>query len=212
MHSPSHKPMQPDIPYSRKLVLLRDLRSALRQQMFFWGRDVLTSGNLLIEFGFTRLPSPGLKGTSCYRQRHLDGVIELHGACAGWYPCVGNSRPGFLFVRTTGRCTAHHLHDPVIPGRYQSDKFIHDIDATMSGAMLFAEWLAEYERWILDRQGADYRNQCRQMLGMLPKGRPWLLAEDAAEWLRTFAQHGPRAPRALDLASALSKSPALPPK
>ena len=191
--------MVPDIPFSRQRVLLSDFKAALLQQMFFWGRDVLTGGNLLIEHGFIKLPSPGLKGTSCYRQDYCNGSIELHGACAGWYPGVHNPRPGFLFVRTTGRCTSHHLHEPVIPGHYQAKDLSHDTASTMSGAQVFAAWLADYEDWIIRQQGADYRQQCRRMLSSLPKGRPWLPAEQATEWLHALARHGSAAQRAKDM-------------
>ena len=81
--------MLADIPLSRQRVLLGDLKAALLQQMFFWGRDVMAGGNLLTAHGFMKLPSLGLKGTSCYRLDYHDGVIELHGACAGWYPHNG---------------------------------------------------------------------------------------------------------------------------
>jgi hypothetical protein len=206
MHLP-HTSMLPDIPFSRQRVLLSDLKAALLQQMFFWGRDVLTGGNLLIKHGFIKLPSFGLKGTSCYRLDYRDGVIELHGACAGWYPAEHNPQPGFLFVRTTGRCTAHHLHDPVIPGRYDPQALTHDTTATMSGARVFAAWLADYEDCIMASQGPDYRRQCRQMLSKLPKGRPWLPAEQATHWLRAFAQEGPRAQRARAKAFTRTQTP-----
>lgn len=181
---------------SRQRVLLGDLRAALLQQMFFWGRDVMTGGNLLIQHGFTKRASAGLKGTSCYRLDYRDGVIELHGACAGWYAKEGNPQPGFLFVRTTGRCSTHHLHEPVIPGCYKPEALLHHTQSTMSGARIFASWLADYEDWIMVSQGDGYRQACRQMLGKLPKGRPWLPAEKATQWLRSFAQQGAQAQRA----------------
>lgn len=188
--------MLTNIPSSRQSVLLSDLKAALLQQMFFWGQDVLTAGNLLIKHGFIKLPSPGLKGTSCYRLDYRDGVIELHGACAGWYPGEGNPQPGFLFVRTAGLCASHHLHEPVIPGRYEPQALSNHTASTISGAQVFAAWLADYEDWIRRHQGVGYRRRCRHMLGRLPKGRTWLPARRATKWLRSFAQKGPSAPRA----------------
>ena len=47
--------------------LLNDFTRALGQQMFYWGRDVLTGRNLLLEAGFEKRVSMGLQGTSCYR-------------------------------------------------------------------------------------------------------------------------------------------------
>jgi|UniRef100_UPI003783412A hypothetical protein len=187
------------VPLSRQRVLLADFAAALRQQMFFWGRDVMSGGNLLLRHGFEKLPSPGLKGTSCYRLTHEDGVIELHGACAGWYPQVGSQRPGFLFVRTKGRCTTHRLHEPVVPGRYQIEALQNETSDAMAAARLFAGWLAEYEAWVRQQMGPGYRAECRKMLASLPKGQNWLPAPQAERWLRLFAAQGPGAPRARTL-------------
>jgi hypothetical protein len=184
------------VPLSRQRVLLADFAAALRQQMFFWGRDVMSGGNLLLRHGFEKLPSPGLKGTSCYRLTHEDGVIELHGACAGWYPQVGSQRPGFLFVRTKGRCTTHRLHEPVVPGRYQIEALQNHTADAMAAARLFAGWLAGYEAWVRRQMGPGYRAECRNMLASLPKGQRWLPASEAERWLRLLATQGPDAPRA----------------
>jgi hypothetical protein len=96
---------------------LNDLTTGLGQQMFFWGRDVLTRGNLLLKHGFEKRRSKGLQGTSCYSKPWEDGVIELHGACAGWYP-YESGQCGFLFIRNAKRCYIHHRSKPVIPGEY----------------------------------------------------------------------------------------------
>lgn len=184
------------VPISRQRVLLADFAAALRQQMFFWGRDVMSGGNLLLRHGFEKRESSGLKGTSCYRLRHDDGVIELHGACAGWYPQAGNSRPGFLFVRTRGRISTHRLHEPVVPGRYQNEALQnHTIDA-MAAARRFAGWLADYEAWVRRQMGPGYRRECRDMLASLPNGQSWLPAPEAERWLRLLAAQGPGVPRA----------------
>lgn len=188
-----------EVPLSRQRVLLADFSAALRQQMFFWGRDVMSGGNLLLKHGFEKRESPGLKGTSCYRLRHEDGVIELHGACAGWYPQAGSPRPGFLFVRTRGRITTHRLHEPVVPGRYQSEALQNHTADAMAAARLFAGWLADYEAWVRRQMGPGYRAECRQMLASLPKGETWLPAPAAERWLRLLAAQGPGAPRARTL-------------
>lgn len=186
----------PNVPLSRQRVLLADFAAALRQQMFFWGRDVMSGGNLLLKHGFEKRESPGLKGTSCYRLPHEDGVIELHGACAGWYPQAGSARPGFLFVRTRGRISTHSLNEPVVPGRYQAEALQNHTADAMAAARLFAGWLADYEAWVRRQMGAGYRVECRQMLASLPKGQTWLPAPEAERWLRLLAARGPSAPRA----------------
>lgn len=188
-----------DAPISRQRVLLSDFNKALRQQMFFWGRDVMTQNNLLLKFGFQKRASAGLKGTSCYWMPNKQGIIELHGACAGWYPDEASSQSGFLFIRTTGRCYSHHLHTPVIPGHHPFEWLSNNTPEVMQSAQAFAAWLANYEAWIQHKAGADYRNECRHMLGQLPKGSPWLPPKLAGEWLRRFALHGPHTPRAKTL-------------
>lgn len=189
-------PQPPDIPISRQRVLLTDFSNALRQQMFFWGRDVVTGGNLLLRHGFEKHPSPGLQGTSCYRCLHEDGLIELHGACAGWYPKAGSARPGFLYVRTSGRCTTHRLHEPVVPGRYQTEALKSLTTDVLEAARSFACWLIRYEAWIRRQTGPDYRTECRRMLASLPRGRTWLPAPQAESWLQLFVSQGAGAPRA----------------
>ncbi len=178
---------------------LNDLSTGLGQQMFFWGRDVLTDGNLLVRNGFEKRRSEGLQATSCYCKAWQDGIIELHGACAGWYPQVSSQRPGFLFVRTRGRISTHRLHEPVVPGRYQSDALQNHTADAMAAARLFAEWLADYEAWVRRQMGPGYRVECRQRLASLPKGQTWLPAPEAERWLRLFAAQGPGAPRARTL-------------
>lgn len=204
-------PQPPDVPLSRQRVLLADFSNALRQQMFFWGRDVMSGGNLLLRHGFTKHPSPGLKGTSCYRRRHGDGVIELHGACAGWYPDPGSDRPGFLYVRTSGRCMTHRLHEPVVPGQYDKEVLQVRTTEVLEAARHFAAWLAGYEAWVLRKMGPDYRTGCRRMLNSLPKGRAWLPAPQAEQWLKLFISGGPAAPRARTLQPHSSSAKSRPP-
>lgn len=184
-----------DPPLSRQRAVLRDFSAALGQQMFFWGRDVLTAGNLLLDYGFQKLPSPGLKGTSCYRQRWQCGCIELHGSCAGWYPDAPQQTAGFLYVRTLGRCSAHRLSKPIIPGEYESVPVIQDTRTTIAAAQHFAQWLHHYERWVLSEQGPMYRIACQEMLSRLPRGKPWMTPASAVAWLAQFAEHGAKVDR-----------------
>jgi hypothetical protein len=169
---------------------LNDLTAALGQQMFFWGRDVLArEGNLLVKFGFSRTESPGLKGTSCYRKAWRGGFIELHGACAGWYPTDPSSAPGFLFIRTDRRCYAHHESAAVIPGHYDHDKLSSGNLQTLSqSGRIFAAWLADYERWIERHIGPEHRSDCYSMFSKLPASKPWLPPNLAIKWLRLFSE------------------------
>jgi hypothetical protein len=177
---------------------LNDLTAALGQQMFFWGRDVLArEGNLLVKYGFARTESPGLKGTSCYRKAWRSGYIELHGACAGWYPTDPESTPGFLFIRTDRRCYAHHETEAVIPGRYDYEKLSSgDLSMLSQAGSIFAGWLANYERWIERHIGPEHRSECYSMFSKLPAGKPWLRPDLALRWLQRCAAGDASLPRA----------------
>ena len=191
----------PAVPISRQRALLGDLSAALAQQMFFWGRDVLTDDNLLLRYGFKKTPSSGLKGTSCYSKRRDHGLLELHGSCAGWYPQRPEQQHGFLYVRTLGKCSAHHLPEPTVPGQHEAYPIKFETRASMEAAQRFAAWMVDYESWVQRRKGVDYRSACRNMLARLPKGKPWLPPQQALLWLQSFAQNGPQAPRARELTS-----------
>lgn len=170
--------------------LLNDLTRGLAQQMFYWGRDVLKEGNLLLAAGFEKRVSMGLQGTSCYRLGWRGGFIELHGACAGWYPPAGGGEaPGFLFVRADRRCYAHGLEEAVVPGDYEYERLKsgHLVDV-MAGARFFARWLTGYENWVCGRTGWGYREECEQLFRKLETSRNWLAPRARLEWIRAFGE------------------------
>ena len=174
---------------------LNDLTNGLGQQMFFWGRDVLTEGNLLLKHGFEKHRSEGLQGTSCYCKPWEDGIIELHGACAGWYPCE-SGKCGFLFIRNAKRCYIHHRTAPVIPGEYDFKQYDSSNLAELTrSSRIFTAWLAEYEAWIVKQMGRDYREDCHAMFCKLPTSKPWLPPESARRWIATFAAGTATLPR-----------------
>lgn len=178
--------------------LLNDFTSGMGQQMFYWGRDVLTEGNLLVAAGFEKRVSTGLQGTSCYRLEWRGGFIELHGACAGWYPpAVGGEAPGFLFVRTDRRCYAHQLEEAVVPGKYEYEGLRSgQLAEVMAGARFFARWLTGYEGWVRKRMGVAYREECQRMFAKLETSREWLGPRAGWEWLRAFGEGDVRLGRA----------------
>ncbi len=186
---PTPKPIQ-------QRGLLNDLHRGLSQQMFFWGRDVMSSGNLLIQHGFQRLPSPGHQGTSCYRKSWHEGVIELHGHCAGWYPDAPCGIPGFMFVRTRRSSYAHHQNTPVIPGYYHTHQSQVSLETQMHAGRNFSTWLAEYETWIIRQMGLEYREQCFAMFCKLPTSKPWLPPQLALHWWQSLATNDARLGRA----------------
>jgi len=176
---------------------LNDFTVALAQQMFFWGRDVVQTDHLLIEAGFEKRPSLGLQGTSCYRLPWRQGFIELHGACAGWFPNPGADVVGFLFIRADKRCYTHRLVEAVIPGSYDYAQLVsRDLRQGLAAARRFAAWLCEYESWIQQRMGMAYRCSCWEMYSRLTASRAWLEMDLAPQWLNRFAAGDPKLERA----------------
>jgi hypothetical protein len=164
----------------------RDLAEGLQQQMFFWGQDVLhPAGNLLVAQGFSRSPSTGLKGTSCYRCEWRKGHVELYGSVAGWYGQGG----GFAFIRPKRRCVVWSAADETpVPGAWQE----HGINRRASRAELyeasqpFLDWLLTYEETIFEKFGPRYRERHFRKYAQVPKTRVWLPPSEAKHWFRTF--------------------------
>lgn len=183
--------------------LLNDVHRGLGQQMYFWGMDVMSAGNLLKAYGFERRPSPGHTGTSCYRLPWGGGLIELHGHCAGWYPSAPEQAPGYLFVRNHRSGYAHQQCQPVVPGTWRTHQTKRHTDELLQASCHFVRWLVEYEAWVLDHAGADYRNRCHRQFLELPKSRPWLPPGLALRWWQCLAAND----RALTRARRFPSSP-----
>jgi hypothetical protein len=177
----------PAVATSRLGGLLRDLTVGLKQQMFYWGRDVMhPSGNLLVAQGFAKRKSGGLQGTSCYRFDWQGGCIELHGACAGWYGPDG----GFVFVRPHGKCHAWLGTEPPVPGHWLDDRLSElGAPALYENCLPFLDWWLHSESWIGDLLGASYRIGCHRQFKKLPGSKPWLPPEAATEWLARFREN-----------------------
>ncbi|WP_367873286.1 hypothetical protein [Luteolibacter sp. Populi] len=165
---------------------MRDLTAGLRQQMFFWGKDAVhPSGNLFQKHGFDRRPSPGLQGTSCYGLPWQAGHIELHGACAGWYPL--DRSPGFVFIRPLGKCFLWQGSTAPVPGEWPPEMRVDSKPEMLREAGLpFFTWWLDWEQRILEGQGKAYRHGCYRHFRKLPKSKPWLPPEAAREWLSRF--------------------------
>jgi hypothetical protein len=178
--------------------LLRDFTDALSQQMYFWGRDVIhPSGNLLVAHGFDRRKSGGLDGTSCYRLPLEEGYIELHGACAGWYPGVADE-PGFLYIRTRRRCYLYDGPEPPAPGFYSNELLRTTPGPDLVGrSRRFLAWWLDYERWIAVVTGPGYRGACHRTFAKLPNSPPWLPPAAGLDWLRRYHRDPAQAGRAM---------------
>jgi len=182
------------LPAARLGGLLRDLTAGLRQQMVFWGRDVVhPAGNLLLAQGFSKAQSAGLQGTSCYGLPWQGGRIELHGACAGWYAADG----GFVFIRPHGKCFLWRGGDSPVPGEWPALMLeASDVHQLAARCRPFLEWWLHSERWIVETHGASYRDACHLHVKRLPKGRPWLPPAAAVKWVAAFLDDPAATPRA----------------
>lgn len=180
-------PDSPTLSHSVILGLTRDFSAALGQQMFFWGRDVVhADGNLLCLHGFERRKSGGLNGTSCYQKPLEHGYIELHGACAGWYPDVADE-PGFLYIRNRRRCFCYADNVPPAPGLYARELLrTGPVRELFSLSRPFLEWWLDYEEWIASITEPDYREACYRAYRKLNGAKAWLPPCEARQWLLTY--------------------------
>lgn len=174
-------------------LLLKDCAKGFYQQMFFLGKDVIhPEGNYLQKFGFEKSPSKGLKGTSCYTAGWGGGIVELYGACAGYYGT--DSRVVFL----RERCRFYHWLPPerLVAGVWTAD----DVQASSANVMFDAvrpllNWWLEYEVWIEQQLGVDHRKRCYAAWKKLKSAKPWLEPEKVAGWLQYFLDESSQAIR-----------------
>jgi len=175
---------------------LRDLSAAFMQQMFFWGMDAaLPAGNLFVKRGFTKTPSPGLKGTSCYSLPWNGGEIFLHGACVGWIPPDGKA--GFIFIRPKGKCLRWIGIQSPVPGKWPSGKLATlCLSDDLPAISTFLAWWLDHEAWITGEMGSVYRTNCFRKYKTLPKSKLWLAPADGIAWLDLLMENPATAPRA----------------
>jgi hypothetical protein len=168
---------------------LRDVAAGLYLQMYYWGRDVRhAEGNLLVEYGFRKIPKEGIHGTSRYQMMWQDGVVELHGHLAGWYRPDGES---VIFVRQRHACQLCAEVTPVAAGRVEEARIWsprHRAEQEMLAARLggLLEWLLDYEHWVAWKCGPGYRRSQYREYQMLPKKQWWLPPAEALAWYESF--------------------------
>lgn len=175
-------------------LCLHDAARGLSQQMVYWGHDVRhPDGNSLVRFGMIRSPSPGLSGTSCYAMPWENGRIELHGAVASWTP--DSPGHGSIFCRDRARIDLWTGGQPPIPGRQHGSGGTPQ--TRWSAFLPMLRWLIEYEAWIQQTHGPDWRAGCWRAIKRLPKGKPWLPPPLAAKWWQLAATSTPPRPKQL---------------
>ena len=175
-------------------ALFRDLAKGLEQQMYFWGRDAQhAEGNLFVRTGFSKRPSTGLKGTSCYRLPWQGGAIELHGSHAGW---LGKSG-GMIYIRPFRRCVHWHEASPPVPGKYPNQCYSGgDYASLYSVSRPFFTWWIAHEEEVRHLTAGGYRESCHQLFKKLPRSRPWLPPKEATRWVTGLRDDPASLPRA----------------
>ena len=173
--------------FNQRLVRLLD------QQFWRWGCDVKhTTGNLLVRFGFTRIPPPTADQslTSVYLQE-VDSCtrIVLRGSAAFY----GHDCQGGLLVR---RFDSQPYRTP----SSQLEELPHTPDclpplepfqqADQQGRKLTSElfrWIAQYEAWIIREFGTQYVERSLELRGKRPVVE---VSATEIEWLRLADEMG----------------------
>ncbi|MGJ8656251.1 MAG: hypothetical protein ACSHX6_07360 [Akkermansiaceae bacterium] len=170
----------------RLRLLLKDCANGFYQQMYFWGKDVIhPSGNQLQAHGFKKSPSTGLPGTSCYTLQTSQGTIELYGSCAGFYTDSSN----FVFLRQRCRFYQWLPNHRLVAGQWsQSDIQASDPSTMLTSLTPFLEWWIAYEKWIEQRHGTKYRQDCYTQWQKVKSKAPWLPPQPATRWIQEFLQ------------------------
>ena len=138
----------------------------LEQQVWCWGRDVeRRDGNLLMEFGFERhRDSEGYDRSTCYR---LD-QDDIHVCLWGFGMFFGNRRLGGLYLdRFDFRPVWAPIESLSLDVHWPEDlpDFARPrgMQQWRKARELWKEslmWIADYEGWIRDAVGLDYRREC----------------------------------------------------
>ncbi|MEM0913457.1 MAG: hypothetical protein AAGK09_02490 [Planctomycetota bacterium] len=168
--------------------LLRDCAAGFYQEMFFLGKDILHGrGNQLVEFGFVRTPSKGLKGTSCYTLEAKSGAIDLYGSCASFY----SASSSVAFIRPRSRFY-HWLPEKRCVAGLWTDRDLGSgaPERLFENAKPLLRWWLEYERWIADRFGDAYRDACFDEWRTVNKQKSWLSPREARQWLEQLLASG----------------------
>jgi len=197
---------------SRRRSLLRDVARGIGQHMFFWGCDTRhPDGNLLSLMGMERLArvGNGREGSSRYRMKWKDGLIELHSYCVGWY---AGQEPfqGVVFIRNREQITSCMGPLPLTPGRYERERLTSGgIDELLPAVGPLIEWILFYENQIGRLAGTTYRKTCWRCLLTKTGARPWLPPGELESWFQSFLESPERSQR--PRADRFSKQPPRPP-
>jgi hypothetical protein len=154
----------------------------LDQQLWCWGRDILRpEGNLLRKSGFCRTPAPDPKrDCSAYSAQTADGcdirlwgfgVMSCHPQSGGLFLRRYRFEPKLLVRIPTGPI---HRLDSIGPVRSPQGRS----DETAVRILLdrLARWIAEYEHFVAETAGRDYREASVRARGKEPHVEPAKMA------------------------------------
>ena len=138
----------------------------LPQQLWCWGKDIdYPEGNLLMRFGFERHRDTNTDARStCYR---LD-QDDLHVALWGFGMFFGQRELGGLYLGRFEFCRDWAPIESISLSIHWPDElpiFARPLgqDQWQRARRLWESlllWIAEYEKWILDTCGIEYRKKC----------------------------------------------------
>jgi hypothetical protein len=145
----------------------KEAAALLHQQMWCWGCDIRhTEGNVLLRYTFTRQrpPDPAL-GSSRYTLCSEQGQHITLWGFGVWY---ARTEVGGLFLRRNAfsprlTCTIEppasiwcvtHLPALCVPTTPEEGQATHILLSSL------LSWISDYEQWIQETLGTDYRRRC----------------------------------------------------
>ena len=163
-------------------LLLKDCARGFYQQMYFLGKDVIhPTGNQLEAYGFVKTPSHGLKGTSCYTHESDARTVELYGSCAGLYTDLAS----MVFLRKRCRFYRWVGEQKLVAGKWsKADINLTPADAMLTSLTPLLEWWLDYEKWVEEAFGENYRERCFNEWRKVNREASWLPPATATEWVK----------------------------
>lgn len=178
----------------RRRISTRSQKTAsmlIDQQMWCWGCDVRRKeGNLLLDYGAKKRPSPNPRYRSCYV---FDSKTELVLSLWGWGLWIACADWGSLFIGRS-RFQLRYTSDVIlVPDAWckkdlpatdlvlNEDNFLQ-VNHLLTRAL---RWIGGYEAWISTQVTSDYRER---VLAKWPQRRRYKggipVAEMAEQWFQ----------------------------
>ncbi len=162
----------------------------MEQQVWCWGRDIEHAGeNLLMRFGFERHRDQSADRSTCYRLDHE----QLHVSLWGFGMFFGRRDLGGIFLDRFEFCPnwapieslSLSIHWPDELPVFARPRGRPQWQSARKLWKLSQLWIAEYEAWVCETAGLDYRRECVETWL-----RPFVHAEKTAPAWRFLSQRG----------------------